>query len=232
MPQERDSWLLSYADIITMLLCFFVIFFSFEKNKSTDEFKDVMAFIREELGLKDMPLSSMKNVKGLIKARFGDDKLVKELERLNVSNEVKILNYANYVAIDFPGGNMFDSGKEFMNKEAKSQLLPIILALKGYQDKLNINIVAYTDPTPVNDKLPRWWKNNRELSAQRALNVQQYFLDNGFTENSVFISGKGIKSYPNSGKHQPYALDGKLIDTTKFNQSRTITLRLESKDIP
>ena len=234
MPAERDAWLLSYADIITMLLCFFVIFFSFEKEKTTGEFKDVMGFIREELGLKDMPVSSMKNVKELIKARFGDEKIVKDLEKLDVSKNLKILNYANYVAINFPSGNMFDSGSEFLNKDGLAQLKPIISSLKTYQNKVNINIVAYTDPTPVskNAMLPRWWKNNRELSAQRALNVQQLFLNNGFSENSVFISGKGIKSQSESGKIQPYALDGKLIDTSKFNQSRTITLRLESKDIP
>lgn len=234
MPAERDAWLLSYADIITMLLCFFVLFFSFEKEKTSGEFQDVMSFIREELGLKNMPVSSMKNVKELIKARFGDEKLVTGLEKLNVTNNVKILNYANYVAIEFPQGNMFESGSEFLNSDGKSQIMPVISSLKNYQNKLNINIVAYTDPSPVNTNIrtPRWWKNNRELSVQRALNVQQLFLKNGFDENSVFISGKGIKNAKDTVQVKPYALNGQLIDTSTFNQSRTISIRLESKDIP
>lgn len=234
IPAERDAWLLSYADIITMLLCFFVLFFSIEKEKTTDEFKDVMGFIREEMGLKDIPLSSMKNVKELIRARFGDNNIVKELEKLDISNKLKILSYANYVSIDFPNGNMFDSGSEFLNKDGLSQIKPIISSLKNYQNKVSINIVAYTDPTPVNinSQVQRWWKNNRELSAQRALNIQQLFLDNGFSDKSVFISAKGIKRSSSSNKTLPYALDGKTVDITSFNQSRTITIRLESKDIP
>jgi len=233
-PDERDAWLLSYADVITMLLCFFVIFFSFEKQNSTSDFKDVMAFMKEELGLKNIPKSNLKNVKEMIKARFGDDQIVAELEKLNIKYKVQVLNYANYVAIEFPEGNMFNQGADILNLEGSNQLIPIIKALASYQKKLNINIVAYTDPVPVNKNQQsiHWWKNNRELSAQRALNVQNFFLNRGFSEGSVFITGRGIKTSQGPTQIKPYSLDGKLIDTQVFNQSRTISIRLESKDSP
>lgn len=231
-PDERDAWLLSYADIITMLLCFFVLFFSTEKRKTTGEFSEVMSFIKDELGLKNAQGTNLKNVKELIKSRYGDEKIVSELERLNIKGKVQILSYKHYVSIDFPNGNMFNKGSDKLTPKAKEELAPVFKALKNYKDKLHINIVAYTDPSPVNPNptLQRWWNNNRELSAQRALNVQSLFLEQGFPQDMVYITGKGIMAGPSSKEQTPLSLDGNQVDTKTFNSARTISIRLESKD--
>ena len=230
---EREAWLLSYADIITMLLCFFVLFFSTDKKRSSGEFTEMMAFIQAELGIKDnTKTENLKKLKTLMKERYGDDRLLAELKDLNKKDSLEILNYKHFVAIEFPKGNLFEQGMDNLSMKSITELKPIIEGLQKYKEKMNINIVAYTDPVAVNPvmRTKRWWTNNRELSAQRALNVQKIFLANGFTESQVFITGRGIKS-GQANQDRPTSLDGKVINTNTYNSSRTITIRLEPKDI-
>jgi chemotaxis protein MotB len=232
-PEERDAWLLSYADIITMLLCFFVLFFSTDKKKSSSEISEVFNFIQKELGLeKDTKAQNIQKIKDLVKNKYGDEKLVNELQKLNIAGTVQVLSYKQFISIDFPKGDMFDRGADKLSKNALREMSPIIEALKTHQNKLNINIVAYTDPTPVNPRsnIKRWWTNNRELSAQRALNVQNLFLANGFSPETVFITGKGVKETIKKNEDQPIGLDGRVVDIKKHNDSRTISIRLEAKD--
>lgn len=232
-PEERDAWLLSYADIITMLLCFFVLFFSTDKKKSSSEINEVFSFIQKELGLeKNSKTENLKRIKDFVKNKYGDEKLVTELQKLNIAGTVQVLSYKHFISIDFPKGDMFDRGADKLSGKAIKEITPIIESLKTHQDKLNINIVAYTDPTPVSAKatIKRWWTNNRELSAQRALNVQNLFLANGFSPETVFITGKGVKETIKKNEDQPIGLDGRLVDIKKHNDSRTISIRLEAKD--
>jgi chemotaxis protein MotB len=230
---EREAWLLSYADIITMLLCFFVLFFSTDKKRSSGEFSEMMAFIQTELGIKEnSKTENLKKLKTMMKDRYGDERLLAELKDLNKQDSIEILNYKHFVAIEFPKGNLFEQGMDQLSSKSLAELKPVVQGLKRYKEKMNINIVAYTDPVAVNPvmRTKRWWTNNRELSAQRALNVQKFFLANGFTESQVFITGRGIKSsQPNQDR--PTSLDGKIINTNSYNSSRTITIRLEPKDI-
>jgi chemotaxis protein MotB len=230
---EREAWLLSYADIITMLLCFFVLFFSTDKKRSSGEFSEMMAFIQAELGLRvNEKTENLKKLKTLMKDRYGDESLLAELKDLNKKDSLEILNYKHFVAIEFPKGNLFDQGMDNLSAKSLEEIRPIVEGLKKYKEKMNINIVAYTDPTAVNpvSRSKRWWTNNRELSAQRALNVQKIFLANGFTESQVFITGRGIKDI-SVAEDRPTSLDGKIINTKSYNSSRTITIRLEPKDI-
>jgi flagellar motor protein MotB len=127
---------------------------------------------------------------------------------------------------------MFNKGSDQLTTKAKEELMPVLKALKNYKDKLNINIVAFTDPSPVNPnpRLQRWWNNNRELSAQRALNVQSLFLEQGFPQDIVYITGKGSMAATTSKEQPPLSLDGNQVDTKIFNSARTISIRLESKD--
>jgi len=232
-PDERDAWLLSYADIITMLLCFFILFFSTDKKKSSAEINEVFSFIQKELGLeKNTATQNLNKIKDLVKKKYGDEKLVSELQKLDIPGTVQILSYKHFISIDFPKGNMFERGSDNLSQTALKKIRPIIEGLKAYQNKLNINIVAYTDPTPVNPRSPskRWWTNNRELSAQRALNVQNLFLSKGFSPETVFITGKGVKENVHNKEDRPIGLDGRVVDTNKYNDSRTISIRLESKD--
>lgn len=233
-PDERDAWLLSYADIITMLLCFFVLFFSTDKKKTTGQFSEMMAFIQKELGIKhDEKIENIQKVTSMIKNRYGDDKVVNALKELNMGDGVEVLNYKHYVSIEFPKGNLFERGVDKLAQASVREIVPIIQKLKAHKKKFNINIVAYTDPTavnPITKKTTRWWTNNRELSAQRALNVQNLFLENGFTQDSVFITGRGVKAQKIPEKDQPLDLEGKVIDTKNYNAARTISIRLEAKD--
>jgi chemotaxis protein MotB len=226
--EEKEAWLISYSDVITMLLCFFMIFYSAEKKNKKTEFDLIITSIKNKFGISNLSEKDLGDVKKLLENRFGSKEIVADLEKMQLGGKTEILNYNHFVAIEFPEGNLFDAGSPNLNKLGMDSLKPIMEHLKKYQQIVSINIVAFTDPTPVKAKKDRWWTNNRELSALRALNVQTLFLDQGFSEESVFLTGRGVKEVK-LGNQNPKNIEGNLIDLTKFNFSRTIMLRLEPK---
>lgn len=231
-PSETNSWLLSFSDIITMLLCFFMLFYAAEKKDSTNNFNEVVKFIQTELGLKGFSQNDMKDVKKMIENRFGSDRgFISDLETLNQKGVREVLNYSHYVSIEFPVGNLFDAGSIKPNQAGIETIMPVLKRLLPYQDKLVVNIVAYTDPARVKNRKDRWWKTNQELSALRALEIQRLFLAEGFKDNSVYISGRGVKEVSQT-QEKPLDLNGRTVDVSQFNESRTVSIRLESRGQP
>lgn len=234
-PAERDSWLQSYSDIITLLLCFFILFYYLEKSKDKKETVEkasslelAMDHLKKELGLRELSIKDLKDVKKMIQNRYGEKELVLSLESLDKIEGTEVLNYNHFVSLEFPKGDMFNKGAVTLNERGLTQLRPVIEKLKKFKDTIVINVVAYADPTPVRSNNTQWWKTNEELSALRALSVQKVFLEKGYSPQSVYISGKGVRTTTPDFNH-PTDLNGEVIETSRYNQDRTVSIRLESK---
>lgn len=227
-PEEKDTWLISFSDIITMLLCFFMLFYSSQKKTGKNDFENLVAQLKEKFGInvtKDGKIES--STAETIEQRYGLKDLYSSLAMLDDSKSTKVLNFNNYISIEFPEGDMFASGSEKLLKNAQVRLLKVIEELSKYRGKVSMTVVAYTDPTPVIKNNNRWWSSNEELSALRALQAQRVFLENGFNTNEIYISGRGVRNF--KGK-DPLDLKGNEVNITNYNQFRTITVRIEAWD--
>ncbi len=213
---EQDSWLISYSDLVTILLCFFMIFFSIKTVEEKDDFAKVIKNLK-------LSYSDALDAKGLGQGKAFDEGIIDKLKEIEKISGTQTLVYKKFLQIEFPKGNVFLTGSAKVRKSMIGELSRVIKELTPYRKKYQFTVVAYTDPTPVRLSKSRWWKNNEELSALRALNVQNLFYQYGFEPGEVFVLGQGVKV----NKMMAEDLQGNIVDPRTHSKLRTISIRLE-----
>lgn len=95
---------------------------------------------------------------------------------------------AGTITVTLPNTILFDSGKASLKSATSAELDHILSVLKQKYPSKEIDVVGHTDTDPI-QKSP--WKDNWELSAQRALSVARYLIQRGIPERQVRASGCG-----------------------------------------
>jgi chemotaxis protein MotB len=83
---------------------------------------------------------------------------------------------------------LFDSGKATLKKATSTELNHIHSVLRDKYAGKDIDVVGHTDTDPIKKSK---WKDNWELSAQRALTVTRYLIDRGISEDMIRAVGCG-----------------------------------------
>ena len=106
--------------------------------------------------------------------------------------------------ISIEGNILFTPGQPKLRTEARRILDSVVSALRGnYADK-DILVFGHTDDTPIRKS---GWKDNYELSAQRALSVVRYLGENGLPFERLIACG--------CGEHRPRVANQSDADRSK-----------------
>jgi len=126
------------------------------------------------------------------------DELRRQIEQLNKSPadatgfgpgyDVAFDAAAGTITVTLANTILFDSGKASLKNATSAELDHILSVLKQKYSGKEVDVVGHTDNEPIK-KSP--WKDNWELSAQRALSVARYLADHGIPEKQVQASGCG-----------------------------------------
>jgi chemotaxis protein MotB len=125
------------------------------------------------------------------------DELNRQIEQLNKTpaqatgfpdGEVLFDPAAGTITVRLPDAILFDSGKATLKNTTIKELDHILSVLKQKYSEKEIDVVGHTDTDPIKKSS---WKDNWELSAQRALSVARYLTDHGVPEKLVAASGCG-----------------------------------------
>jgi chemotaxis protein MotB len=181
---EVPRWLLSYADMITLLLAFFVALVSYA-NTDLEAFKDLLASMRDAFGAdktgdgylqkrdsnKADPIEVRNTLKVPLTSREQDAlKIVKQFvlqKRLN--REVEVITADDGITVRLKDRLVFDVGSDRINQS----ILPVLdrLAALAHAFPEGLSIEGHTDNTPIHtDRFPSNW----ELSVARAAAVLRY----------------------------------------------------------
>ncbi|PAB57233.1 OmpA/MotB family protein [Anaeromicrobium sediminis] len=193
-----SNWLITYSDMVTIILCFFIIFFNLSEEKTNmlysmkNALKEEVATLSEEnekLKTTNKNLSvELFNLKNIEKdIHTSEEEFIKFLRDNDMLDKVNILQNEKGIAIRFKDNVLFSSGDSAMSEEGQ-------LALSKIGDKLtkienNIIVEGYTDNIPIQtDKYPSNW----ELSVARAIEVVKYFTEvKGIDKSRMSVSGYG-----------------------------------------
>jgi len=97
---------------------------------------------------------------------------------------------AGTITVTLPNAILFDSGKAMLKKATSTELDHIRSVLRDtYPDK-QIDVVGHTDTDPIK-KTKDKWKDNWELSAERALSVLRYLVKRGIPDKKIQAVGCG-----------------------------------------
>jgi len=95
---------------------------------------------------------------------------------------------AGTITVTLPNTILFSPGKATLKKATNTDLNHIESVLQSRYPGKQIDVVGHTDSDPIK-KSP--WKDNWELSAQRALSVVRYLIKRGIPEEKIRAAGCG-----------------------------------------
>ena len=174
--EDREDWLVTYADAITLLMAFFILLVSFSKVDIAI-YEQVAAGIKNEIGNRDVesPLKALE--------RTAQD-IVNEMQ---ASQVVSIGTDDKGLVIDIEGSALFKPASAEIRAEAVLFLTKLAETLE--KPKFNgytIEIEGHTDDIPVEtSQFPSNW----ELSTARASTVVRFLEGQDFDSRRLKASG-------------------------------------------
>ena len=88
------------------------------------------------------------------------------------------------ITVTLENAILFEPGKASLKQSTSRELDQVLQVIRDrYRDK-EIDVVGYTDSDPIN-KSAKFWEDNWELSAQRALSVLRYLNKKGIGDDSI-----------------------------------------------
>ncbi|WP_462325510.1 OmpA/MotB family protein [Desulfoplanes sp.] len=196
MPKKQDqeteceagapAWMATFADLMSLLLTFFVLLLSFA-NMDIQKFQDMMGSVKDAFGVqvkrkqdtyiafspskferRDMSVNKQsQEVMGLnmaVQSALQKDETLKKNVDLKPDDSGLLMRIGS--------GVMFEPGSAVLTKEAVPVLARVIKILKDYNFDLIVR--GHTDDTiDPSDNYPSNW----ELSSARAASAVRYLLD-------------------------------------------------------
>jgi len=92
------------------------------------------------------------------------------------------------ITVTLPNTILFDSGKASLKSSAKGDLDHIVSVINEKYSGRTIDVVGHTDTDPIKKSS---WKDNWELSAERALSVVRHLNSNGIPDSRLRAIGCG-----------------------------------------
>jgi chemotaxis protein MotB len=200
---NAERWLLTYADLITLLMVFFVVLYSMSQADS-DKFKRISAALQQAFNvdvlqgaasasihdgspLPEAPVSDLISNTDVPQVTRLQNMIEAVIDGASQRPDVTVTIDREGVVIRLSGSYLFDSGRA----ELKPNSLLVLDAISG-ELRLTpneIRIDGHTDSTPIES--PRY-PTNWELSAARALAVTRYLTESdGVVSTRVMAAGFG-----------------------------------------
>jgi flagellar motor protein MotB len=179
----EGSWALSYGDMVTLLLMFFMIFFSVDPVR--ERYQGLQLALLEELNLDKSKIGAPTDV---FRMGPGDGQGVDKLLMKDWGGEATAMG--SKILIDFPDTSFFDLGQITLTAESRKQLQAFAKKFEPYAGNYLLAIRAFTDSVPVRGSGGRY-SDNLELSALRSIAALRELQINGIPLKRMRAEGYG-----------------------------------------
>lgn len=187
-PEEHQQqrWLVSYADLVTLLLALFVVLYA---AADRDRAREVAAAVSQQFGTvpaggdgvlpgasQIIPGDSLAGERRKLESAFATNDALRTRARLNVTERGLIVSLAE--------AGFFAEGES----EVRTDALPVLEALVASlaDSTALMRIEGHTDATPI---ATARYPSNWELSAARASAVLAYFAARGHLASRLSVAG-------------------------------------------
>ena len=208
------EWMVTYSDLVTLLLCFFVMLYASSNVdsgkiqaiasgfRSMNQFQPTLSNNNGEginqligNGITQMPILTMNSQEIKENHERGQAELKKLASDFktyfadkNLSDSVDVQEAGTYVLLNFNDGILFDKGRADL-KDSAIQILDMIgneiLNHPGVETKVE----GHTDADPISTAQ---FKDNMALSQARAAEVWRYFINvKGMDPTTMSAEGFG-----------------------------------------
>lgn len=200
-PENHERWLITYADLITLLLVFFIIMYSMSQVDQSKyeslsqslnlQFNKADSILEMNSGLTDGMNPSMSNgIEGKLSQENEEQKLEEFKNQIDtyiqeheLDTEVTVEDTKRGITITMNDVFLFDLGKADLKPPAFDIMDHLATLLPELDAKVAIE--GHTDNVPM--KTGSYYKDNWELSLQRSLSVLRYLTGKVNMDDNKFI---------------------------------------------
>jgi chemotaxis protein MotB len=173
-------WLITYADMITLVLAFFVMLTA-ASDFNPAKFEQAAQSTKNALGSSEVEKKQGVKVLSI-------DELVKAVQRIirqtHLEKQVEVAATGRGVVVSARGAAFFQSGEASVLPAA----MPLLKALAGPINKTpySIAVEGHTDNVPLGGG---HYPSNWELSSARASEIVRYLINSGVRPNRLRATG-------------------------------------------
>ncbi|HAH32941.1 MAG TPA: hypothetical protein DCL44_11580 [Elusimicrobia bacterium] len=182
-------WAVTYGDLMSYLMIFFLILFSFSITKTdkakSRKYEESLVNIQKAFGGK-MDNKQVERAKVQEQEEHVADKIKQSMENNQMSGMVQIESNEHRVKLVLTEAVLFDSGKADLKDKAKEILKPIAVELMKLPN--DIWVEGHTDNVPMHKGR---YATNWELSMSRAYSVIQFLEEIGMNPKKLAGIGYG-----------------------------------------
>jgi chemotaxis protein MotB len=201
------DWIVTFGDLMSLLLCFFVLLLSFSEM-DRKKYKIVSGSLKNAFGIqRERPVFDSPKAEKIIAREFDQSIITNQVQEVFLKPIVEEINTRfkemkdliqvdateNQVAIRLMGETTFDLGKA----EIRPQMIPLLSKIGKLLSQIrgDIIIAGHTDTLPIRGGP---FKSNLGLSMARAATVADFLLKQSSVEPER-LSTMGF------GEHRPLA---------------------------
>jgi len=195
------AWYVTYSDMITLILAFFVMLFTFS-NLDVQKFEALIASLQGSLGILDGGKSFVPDETLLEPMEFLDEppgdivpspemlrmynSLVQFIAEEGLDGKVAVELKDPGIILRFSDQVLFDLGEADLKPEFEQTLERFASALSVWEGFIRIE--GHSDALPIQrPKFPSNW----ELSSARASTVVRFLIDQGLRPDRLSVAGFG-----------------------------------------
>ena len=202
-PQGAPSWVMTFADLVTLLMVFFILLFAMGSIEE-EKWKQMKSSLKDALGQENIPEAGIREGLDVIKERVLDETTIHAVDEVGamvakeveeIASEVEEFVFKNKLAgkvevssdergaiVTLSDTVMFPPGKSRMTYTGDEIIKQVFDILKQFS--YQVKIEGHTDNVPMNTQQ---YPSNWELSAARAAEVARKLVKAGFNPTNLSI---------------------------------------------
>jgi chemotaxis protein MotB len=177
--ENKERWLLTYSDMITLLMVFFIVLFAMS-NVDAKKYQSLAESLNDVFsGQKSVLSNPSQSVVSIMPKLSTEDfsemekQLRETIEELGLVSKVKINYESEGIVLSFQDTVLFDLGSANLRPEAENVIDKVTAVLAKSPFKLRVE--GNTDDLPINTaQFPSNW----DLSVARATSVVRMMIKN------------------------------------------------------
>lgn len=169
----RDRWMISYADLVTLLLALFIVMYAASDRERAKIIADSFS-------------SRATGGNGVLPGGETVKDQVKILDNPILNEKTKIKQTERGLIVSLAEAGFFAPGDAAISSEAETIITALADSVKN--DSMPVRVEGHTDSTPISNAK---FSSNWELSTARAASVLQKLVEKGIAPERLSAAGYG-----------------------------------------
>lgn len=203
-PKCLPAWLAAFGDLMSLLLCFFVLLLSMSSmdakkvSEAIGSLSGAMSVleggIKTEISKKRVqestPLENRDESSEAVNRVAASIIEASEMVKQSGGPAVSLEESEDGFVIRLPANMLFESGSaKIINQDSILFLKRIAMIIQEFPNNVEIDVRGHTDNVPP--ATSSVFRDNWELSSARAISVLKLLIDGGVNEQRIHASGFG-----------------------------------------